>query len=62
MLWVYEHHKYFYFYSAGIDFRCQNLTSLNVRFWDFLKLFVDYFLFIDEKYFYKITIDLILGL
>ena len=27
MLWVYNHCKYFYSYSAGIDFRRQNLTS-----------------------------------
>ena len=33
MLWVYDHHKYAYFYSAEIDFRRQNLTSTNVRIW-----------------------------
>ena len=27
MLWVYGHYKYVYPYSAGIDFRRQNLTS-----------------------------------
>ena len=27
MLWVYENYKYFYSYSAGIDFSRQNLTS-----------------------------------
>ena len=27
MLWVYGHQKYFYYYSAGIDFSRQNLTS-----------------------------------
>ena len=27
MLWVYGQYKYFYSYSAGIDFSCQNLTS-----------------------------------
>ena len=27
MLWDYGHYKYFYSYSAGIDFRRQNLTS-----------------------------------
>ena len=26
MLWVYDHYKYFYSYSAGIDFSRQNLT------------------------------------
>ena len=26
-LWVYGHWKYFYFYSAGIDFSRQNLTT-----------------------------------
>ena len=31
VLWVYGHHKYFY--CAGIDFSCQNMTSTNVRFW-----------------------------
>ena len=29
MLWVYDHFKYFYFYSAEIDFSRQNLTSTN---------------------------------
>ena len=33
MLWVYSHFKYFYTYSAGIDFRRRNLTSTDVRFW-----------------------------
>ena len=33
MLWVYGHYKYFYSYSAGIDFSRQNLTSTDVRFW-----------------------------
>ena len=32
MLWVYGHKKYYYFYSAGIDFSRQNLTSTDVRF------------------------------
>ena len=27
MLWVYGHYKYFDSFSAGIDFRRQNLTS-----------------------------------
>ena len=31
MLRVFGHYKYFYFYSAGIDFRRQNLTSTDVR-------------------------------
>ena len=29
MLWVYDHCKYFYSYSAGIDFSRQNLTSID---------------------------------
>ena len=33
MLLVYAHFKYVYFYSAGIDFGRQNLTSTDVRFW-----------------------------
>ena len=33
MLWVYDHCRYCYFYSAAIDFRRQNLTSTDVRFW-----------------------------
>ena len=33
MLWVYGHYKYARSYSAGIDFRRQNLTSTDVRFW-----------------------------
>ena len=33
ILWVYDLYKYFYSYSAGIDFRRQNLTSTDVRFW-----------------------------
>ena len=28
MLWVYDHYKYFYSDSAGIDFCRQNLTSI----------------------------------
>ena len=32
MLWVYGHYKDFYSYSAGIDFRRQNLTSTDARF------------------------------
>ena len=32
MLWVYGHYKYCYSYSAGIDFRRQNLTSTDVKF------------------------------
>ena len=27
MLWVYDHYKYLYSYSAGIDFSRQNLAS-----------------------------------
>ena len=30
MLCVYDHYKYFYSYSAGIDFSRQNLTSIKV--------------------------------
>ena len=33
MLWVYGHYTYIYSSSAGIDFRRQNLTSTDVRFW-----------------------------
>ena len=33
MLWVYDHWKYFDFFSAGIVFIRQNLTSIDVRFW-----------------------------
>ena len=33
MLWVYSHYKYVYSYSAGIDFRRQNLTPTDVGFW-----------------------------
>ena len=33
MSWVYGHLKKCYFFSAGIDFRGQNLTSPDVRFW-----------------------------
>ena len=34
MLWVHGHYVYFYFYGAGgVDFRRQNLTSTDVRFW-----------------------------
>ena len=32
MLWVYDHYKYLYFYSAGVDFKRQDLTSTDVRF------------------------------
>ena len=32
MLWVYGHYKYFYAYSAEIDFRRQNVTPTDVRF------------------------------
>ena len=32
MLWVYGHYKYYYSYSAEIDFSRQNLTSVDVRF------------------------------
>ena len=30
MLWIYSHYKYFYSYSAGIDFRYQNLMSTDI--------------------------------
>ena len=30
MLCVYGHYKYFYYYSAGIDFKRQNLTSRQI--------------------------------
>ena len=33
MLWVYDKYKYLYDYCTGIDFRRQNLTSTDVRFW-----------------------------
>ena len=33
MLWVYGHYKLFNSFSAGTDFRRQNLTSKDVRFW-----------------------------
>ena len=33
MLWVYDHYNYFKSYSAENDFRRQNLTSTDVRFW-----------------------------
>ena len=33
MSWVYYHSKYFSFFSAGIVFIRQNLTSTDVRFW-----------------------------
>ena len=33
MLYVYGQYKYLDFYSAGMDFRRQNLTSKDVRFW-----------------------------
>ena len=33
MLWVYGRYKYFYSHSAGSDFRHQNMTSTDVRFW-----------------------------
>ena len=32
MLWVHGHYKYIYSYSAGIDFRRENLTSTDIRF------------------------------
>ena len=32
MLWVYDHYKYVYSFSAGIDFSRQNLTSIDVGF------------------------------
>ena len=32
VLWFYTDYKYFNSYSAGIDFRRQNLTSTDVRF------------------------------
>ena len=31
MLLAHNYHKYFYPYSAGIDFSCENLTSTDVR-------------------------------
>ena len=33
MLCVYGHYKYFYVYSAEIDFSRQNVTSTDVTFW-----------------------------
>ena len=33
MLWLHGHYKYCHSYSAWIDFRRQNLTSIDVRFW-----------------------------
>ena len=33
MLWVYDQYKYFNSFSAGINFRRPNLTSIDVRFW-----------------------------
>ena len=33
MLWVCGHYEYFKSFSAGIVFRRQNLTSVDVRFW-----------------------------
>ena len=33
MLWVFDHYKFFNFFSAGIVFIRQNLTSTDVRFW-----------------------------
>ena len=33
MLWVYDQYKYFYSFSARIDFRRYNLTYTDVRFW-----------------------------
>ena len=33
MLWINDHYKFVYFYSAGVDFSRQNLTSTDVRFW-----------------------------
>ena len=38
MFWLYGHYKYFYPYSAGIDFRRQNLTSADVRFWRLMSI------------------------
>ena len=32
MVWVYEQFTFLFFFGAGIDFRCQNRTSLDVRF------------------------------
>ena len=31
MIWVHDHYTYFYSYSAGIDFKRQNLTSTDIR-------------------------------
>ena len=33
MWWVYNQYKFVYSHSAGIDFKRQNLTSIDVRFW-----------------------------
>ena len=33
MLWFYGHYIYFNSFSGGINFRRQNLTSIDVRFW-----------------------------
>ena len=33
MLWVYGHYKYFNSFRAGIDFKRQDLTFADVRFW-----------------------------
>ena len=33
MLWVHGHYKYVLSFSAEIDFRRQNLTSTDIRFW-----------------------------
>ena len=35
MLWVYSHYKYFNSFSAGIDFKCHNLTSAKTSGYDF---------------------------
>ena len=32
MLWVNEQYTFLFFFGAGIDFRCQNRTSLDVSF------------------------------
>ena len=33
MLWFYSRYKYFIFFSVGSDYRRQDLTSTDVRFW-----------------------------
>ena len=35
VVWIYDHYKLFYSFSAVIYFRRQNLTSIDVRFWRF---------------------------